>query len=655
MRLLVDLALSEQDPETGRTRWNVVTEKVIAFRGVVRTKAAVIQRYRNLIYGKSVPPELAEQLRSVDLDEERRKFAARRQKDVVFRKSEERSSASTSPVPVLPLQGAWTTDGPEVGKCLVRCFQGIPIVGRVAEYCPETRNEAALWRIAHSDDDTEDLDADEIKEALDAFANDKYALVRLYKLVVGSSVVTDASSGRNSIGTVLHAVPRAVIDRSVFEKDGQIGSSRSSTRRKKRMRLGQRRKKKKSRKTDHEIVLARLYGSLTEESSKEDVLKIIEYPQSGWTIETVRRPQTGIQTTDRVDRYFCHPHLIGNKSRRFRSILEVKRAVLSERKNFMKTRLVVRYRVKYHDTGFVESLSEEAFLRLVQKPPPSTGRTDFERWKTRVSELAIEVAKEYDEVEDDEPGSDESPDNLPEMKRQKKRYADLVAEAFEMQAKRGIAQMTTSDISEYLVVAHPELFRGTQWKSVRRSVRDTISKSDAYEHFTNDKAEYVFTMARRIDPETVEDLKCQKCGKGDRPDTIVLCGEEKGNNHGCGRGWHIKCLRPRLSEIPECDWFCKVCSKKGTEGLPLPIRIKARRIENCPGYEPDLEKTPIPPLGADVYVWWKKRRYWYTGVVKKHGRDGHAKIHYLDGDALSHDFSDEFQDRWRFCLKPDDQ
>lgn len=64
-------------------------------------------------------------------------------------------------------------------------------------------------------------------------------------------------------------------------------------------------------------------------------------------------------------------------------------------------------------------------------------------------------------------------------------------------------------------------------------------------------------MALRIfipesDVDEVDDCACQKCGKKDHPEWILLC-------DGCDNGWHCSCLRPALLVIPEGDWFCPPC------------------------------------------------------------------------------------------------
>jgi hypothetical protein len=47
------------------------------------------------------------------------------------------------------------------------------------------------------------------------------------------------------------------------------------------------------------------------------------------------------------------------------------------------------------------------------------------------------------------------------------------------------------------------------------------------------------------------DLRCQKCGRGDHEDTMLLCDCDS-----CGKGWHMDCLPKTLTKVPKGLWFC---------------------------------------------------------------------------------------------------
>jgi len=51
--------------------------------------------------------------------------------------------------------------------------------------------------------------------------------------------------------------------------------------------------------------------------------------------------------------------------------------------------------------------------------------------------------------------------------------------------------------------------------------------------------------------ETAEEL-CEICGRGDDESCMLLCDT-------CGKGYHIFCLRPPLSAVPDGDWHCPHC------------------------------------------------------------------------------------------------
>uniref|UniRef100_A0A3B4H443 Bromodomain adjacent to zinc finger domain, 1A n=1 Tax=Pundamilia nyererei TaxID=303518 RepID=A0A3B4H443_9CICH len=54
---------------------------------------------------------------------------------------------------------------------------------------------------------------------------------------------------------------------------------------------------------------------------------------------------------------------------------------------------------------------------------------------------------------------------------------------------------------------------------------------------------------------SVTKVTCQVCKKGDNDECLLLC-------DGCDRGCHMYCLRPKITQIPEGDWFCPTCVAK---------------------------------------------------------------------------------------------
>ncbi|KAG7464102.1 hypothetical protein MATL_G00183700 [Megalops atlanticus] len=54
---------------------------------------------------------------------------------------------------------------------------------------------------------------------------------------------------------------------------------------------------------------------------------------------------------------------------------------------------------------------------------------------------------------------------------------------------------------------------------------------------------------------------CQICRKGDNEELLLLC-------DGCDKGCHTYCHRPKISSIPEGDWFCPACISKASNQSP---------------------------------------------------------------------------------------
>ena len=54
------------------------------------------------------------------------------------------------------------------------------------------------------------------------------------------------------------------------------------------------------------------------------------------------------------------------------------------------------------------------------------------------------------------------------------------------------------------------------------------------------------------DDDPLAKYMCQKCGKGDAEDQMLLC-------DGCDHSHHTFCLTPPLTEIPQGDWLCPKC------------------------------------------------------------------------------------------------
>ncbi|KRT80721.1 PHD finger motif containing protein [Oryctes borbonicus] len=99
------------------------------------------------------------------------------------------------------------------------------------------------------------------------------------------------------------------------------------------------------------------------------------------------------------------------------------------------------------------------------------------------------------------------------------------------------------EIAEYSEVESP-LFKSDHEFSPESDIEDTGEPQPLKRARTARKEDDI--------EDDVDDHACQKCGKSDHPEWILLC-------DGCDNGWHCSCLRPALFIIPEGDWFCPPC------------------------------------------------------------------------------------------------
>ncbi|XP_011357229.1 bromodomain adjacent to zinc finger domain protein 2B isoform X19 [Pteropus vampyrus] len=57
--------------------------------------------------------------------------------------------------------------------------------------------------------------------------------------------------------------------------------------------------------------------------------------------------------------------------------------------------------------------------------------------------------------------------------------------------------------------------------------------------------------------KSIMKVYCQICRKGDNEELLLLC-------DGCDKGCHTYCHRPKISTIPDGDWFCPTCIAKAS-------------------------------------------------------------------------------------------
>ncbi|GAB2283186.1 Probable Histone-lysine N-methyltransferase atxr5, variant 2 [Dionaea muscipula] len=107
----------------------------------------------------------------------------------------------------------------------------------------------------------------------------------------------------------------------------------------------------------------------------------------------------------------------------------------------------------------------------------------------------------------------------------------------------------------------------------QRRIRYPTSPPRKYKSLKDVMEEARFVVIERKD---YSHISCEKCGKGDRSDELLLCDR-------CDKGFHINCVRPIVVRVPIGSWLCTKCSH--------PPRVKRRisqkkivdffKIEKC--------------------------------------------------------------------------
>ncbi|XP_062235986.1 bromodomain adjacent to zinc finger domain protein 2B isoform X4 [Platichthys flesus] len=69
---------------------------------------------------------------------------------------------------------------------------------------------------------------------------------------------------------------------------------------------------------------------------------------------------------------------------------------------------------------------------------------------------------------------------------------------------------------------------------------------------------------------------CQLCRKGDNEDLLLLC-------DGCDKGCHTYCHKPKITSIPEGDWYCPSCISKASGPTPKNKRPPIKPVATSGG------------------------------------------------------------------------
>ena len=132
----------------------------------------------------------------------------------------------------------------------------------------------------------------------------------------------------------------------------------------------------------------------------------------------------------------------------------------------------------------------------------------------------------------------------------------------------------------------------------------------------------LITAGSAIHREVSDELACQVCGSMEDEASMLIC-------DGCEMGWHMQCLEPPMTEVPDDTWFCPVCVAGGKTNA-----VRFRR-------EPDAS-TPARfwADGRPVFRVPEAEGMAYHGKLVKHKINGkwyHGTVQFVsDPDLLNY-------------------
>jgi len=141
-----------------------------------------------------------------------------------------------------------------------------------------------------------------------------------------------------------------------------------------------------------------------------------------------------------------------------------------------------------------------------------------------------------------------------------------------------------------------------------------------------------------------QEAVCEECGSKEatRSNEMLLC------DH-CDSGWHLLCLQPPLTEIPEGDWLCPRCVQQGVTAEQLQdaaaLRQQQQLVDAAPNLYPGkqmrarddtarklhgrlVKQDYVDPATGQMRPYWG--RVHFKGVAR---RPRYFDVHWDDGDC----------------------
>lgn len=124
---------------------------------------------------------------------------------------------------------------------------------------------------------------------------------------------------------------------------------------------------------------------------------------------------------------------------------------------------------------------------------------------------------------------------------------------------------------------------------------------------------------KTVDFEEDEDVPCAVCGEAPDADKIMLECDT------CLRGWHMSCLKPPMTRVPESDWHCPLCTRGGEAASAVPPIESTARTACTEFMAGRLHLTRIEHIWEENGVYQFAGR-WYALPEETHmGRQPHMQ------------------------------
>jgi remodeling and spacing factor 1 len=227
-------------------------------------------------------------------------------------------------------------------------------------------------------------------------------------------------------------------------------------------------------------------------------------------------------------------------------------------------------------------IKEEAERRKLEEEIVQDTHKKKKSKKSEDKDYKVDKKKLKNDVDDDDAGEDDSADSK-KRKKKKKKHRKLFDE---FNPWRSSSDSSSTDEEEEEEIAEESDDEVLQYVSDHEFSPESDMEADG-EALPLKRAR---TARKESDVEEVDDCPCQKCGKSDHPEWILLCDR-------CDNGWHCSCLRPPLLVIPEGDWFCPPCQHS---------TLLKKLQEKLKEYDKKLSKKEIEDR--------RKQRLAYVGI-----------------------------------------